>query len=188
VPTDPDDDVLALVDAGDVRAALHLLVRRHGAAIYRCCREALRDAALADDVHQQVFLAAFRDLPRLTRRSSVRGWLFGIARHRVIDAIRSRNLARARQAEAELGEVAHPEPPAGALLDAAALGHALSACLRELAPEVATAVVLRYHQGLSFEEMAAQCGARATTLQARVARALPRLRKQLERQALTLAS
>jgi RNA polymerase sigma-70 factor (ECF subfamily) len=91
---DPDRDVRGLVGAGDVRGALHHLMRRHGAAVYRYCREALRDGALADDVHQQVFIEAFRDLPRFEGRSTVRAWLLAIARNRVLDAVRARSRAQ----------------------------------------------------------------------------------------------
>src|SRR5262249_39612715 len=82
--SDPDADVLALVGR-DTRVALHHLMQRHGRAVYRYCRIALGDAVLADDVHQQVFIEAFRDLPGFAGRSTLRTWLLGIARHRVLD-------------------------------------------------------------------------------------------------------
>ena len=43
-----------------------------------------------------------------------------------------------------------------------------------------TAVLLRYQQGFSYEEMAAICHEKAGTLQARVSRALRRLREMME--------
>jgi RNA polymerase sigma factor (sigma-70 family) len=98
---DPDRDVLALVEAGDVPAALRHLMRRHGAAVYRYCREALRATALADDVHQQVFIEAFRDLPKFRGRSNVRTWLFAIARNRVLDAAKTRKRAQAHLEETD---------------------------------------------------------------------------------------
>src|SRR5262249_44019794 len=92
---DPDGDVLDLVARGDVSAALRRLIQRYGDAVHRYCREALRDAALADDVHQQVFIEVFRDLPRFAGRAPVRIWLFAIARHRALDAIKARARAHA---------------------------------------------------------------------------------------------
>src|SRR5262249_11547038 len=87
---DPDSDVLGLVANGDMKGALRRLMQRHGTSVYRYCREALRDRALAEDVQQQVFVSAFRDLPKFSGRSTVRTWLFAIARHRVLDAAKSR--------------------------------------------------------------------------------------------------
>src|SRR5215510_7727099 len=87
---DPDSDVIGLVANHDMTGALRCLMQRHGTSVYRYCREALRDPVLAEDVHQQVFIAAFRDLPKFHRRSTVRTWLFAIARNRVLDAAKSR--------------------------------------------------------------------------------------------------
>src|SRR4030095_7994221 len=91
---DPDSDVLDQVANGDMTGALRRLMQRHGTSVFRYCREALRDRALAEDVHQQVFIAAFRDLPQCSGRSTVRTWLFAIARHRLLDAAKSRRRAR----------------------------------------------------------------------------------------------
>tara|TARA_R110002073_G_scaffold256849_1_gene419432 strand:+ start:31827 stop:32042 length:216 start_codon:yes stop_codon:yes gene_type:complete len=59
---------------------------------------------------------------------------------------------------------------------------AMDRALERLKPEVRIAVLLRYREDMSFEEMAEVCGERPATLQARVARALPKLRKALERE------
>jgi RNA polymerase sigma-70 factor (ECF subfamily) len=69
-------------------------MQRHGPSVYRYCREALRDRALAEDVQQQVLIAVFRDPRKFSARSTVRTWLFAIARHRVLDAVESRRRAR----------------------------------------------------------------------------------------------
>ncbi len=63
-----DRELLALIERGEFRAALTALMTQHGVAVYRFCRQMVRDEALADDVHQQVFVQAFRDLPRFERR------------------------------------------------------------------------------------------------------------------------
>jgi len=178
---DPDGDVLLLVECGDTGGALRRLMDRHGAAVYRFCREALHDVALADDVLQQVFLGAFRDLPRFGGRSRLRTWLFKIAHHRVLDAVRSRHCTRLRTVEADLATLPDAQPAAIATLEQAELHAALVSCVRDLDEQCQAALLLRYQQGFTFEEMARICGEKANTLQARVARALPTLRAHLER-------
>ncbi len=173
---DPDADLLAL----DPDAALNALMDRHGTAVYRYCAEALRDPALADDVHQQVFIQAHRDLPRFERRSLVRTWLFAIARHRVLDAAKSRRRARAHLEDDEMPEIVDPRPAAGERIDDARLRDALKACLDELGEHIRTAVLLRYQQGFSYEDMAEVCREKANTLEARVRRAIPQLRACIE--------
>ena len=179
--SDPDADVLALLDGGDIEGAARQLMRRHGTDVYRYCRIGLHDAQLAEDVHQQVFIDVFRALGSFEGRSSVRAWLFTIARNRMLDAAKARRRARARLVEAEPGDPPDPRPSPAELLDDRRLDQALAACLAELDEPARTAVLLRYQQGFTFEEMAAICREKAGTLAARVSRALPRLRELIER-------
>lgn len=177
---DRDADVIGLIEAGDLTAALRVLMQRYGAAVYRYCREALRDPVLADDVHQHVFIQAHRDLSRFAHRSAIRTWLFAIARHRVLDAAKSRRRALAHVEHDERADVVDPRPLAGERIDDARLRHALTDCLEEVGEHVRTALLLRYQQGFSFEEMADVCREKAGTLEARVRRALPTLRECIE--------
>lgn len=148
--------------------------------MYRYCREALRDATLADDVQQQVFIEAFRDLPKFTHRSSVRTWLFAIARHRVLDAAKSRRRAQSHIEEDDATSVPDPRPSAGERIDDGRLRDALVACLDKLRESVRTALLLRFQQGFTFEDMSEMCREKPGTLQAQVTRALPVLRECIE--------
>ena len=177
---DPDSDLLGLVAQGDMTTALRLLMQRHGAPVYRYCREALRDAVLADDVHQQVFIEAYRDLPAFKRRSSVRTWVFAIARHRVLDAAKSRRRAESHIDGDDATKVADPGPSPGQSIDDARLRQALITCLDKLREQVRTALLLRFQQGFTFEDMAEMCREKPGTLQAKVTRALPVLRTCIE--------
>ena len=55
----------------------------------------------------------------------------------------------------------------------------LEKAFQRLRPKVRIAILLRYREGLSYAEMAAICDERPATLQARVSRALPVLRRYL---------
>lgn len=180
ISTDPDSDLLELVAKQDMTTALRLLMQRHGTPIYRYCREALRDATLAEDVHQQVFIEACRDLPKFQYRSTVRTWLFAIARHRVLDAARSRVRSVSHIGSDDATAVADLRPSPADLLDDERLRDLLRACLETLRAAVRTAVLLRFQQGFTFEEMAGVCEELPGTLQAQVTRALPALRRCIE--------
>ena len=122
---------------------------------------ALVDSGVADDLTQETYLRAFRGLADFAGRSSVRTWLFSIARRVCADHIRS--VQRRRRLEARLLE---PEPvpdPAG-LFGTVELVRALPEERRE-------AFVLTQLVGLSYEEAAAACGVPVGTIRSRVARA-----------------
>jgi RNA polymerase sigma-70 factor, ECF subfamily len=177
---DPDQDIIALIQRRERAAALTSLMRRHGVAVYRYCREELHDRTLADDVHQQIFIQAHRDLDRFAARSTLRTWLFAIARHRVLDAAKSRRRAQAHIEEDDTADTPDPSPPPGERLDEARLQHAMIECLRKLGEHVRGTLVLRYQQGLTFEELGEIFSEKPGTLQARVMRALPVLRACIE--------
>jgi len=172
---------LLALDRGDRKAALTLLMESYGAALYRYCRQLTADDDLAQDVHQLTFVKAYEDLNRFARRSSLRTWLYGIARHRCLDALKQK---RRRERRFELVE----EPPeqcdatadAEAQLTARDLSRVLDKCLERLAPQIRAAVLLRYREGFSYPDMARICRERSATLQMRVRRALPLLRRCLE--------
>jgi len=155
-------------------------MQRHGSSVFRYCREALRDAALAEDVQQQVFIAAFHDLPKFTGRSSLRTWLFAIARHRVLDAAKSRHRTRSHVDGDGARDIPDPRPSPGEQIDDVRLHEALVDCLQALRPRVITAILLRFQQGFTFEDMADVCHEKPGTLQAQVQRAMPVLRACIE--------
>ena len=179
---DPDGDIIALIDRGDANGAIYRMVQRHGPTVRRFCCDALHDAALADDVYQQVFIEAFRDLSRFQRRASVKVWLFAITRHRVLDAVKKRRSARNYFADsiAAAGDAVDIAPSAAECLDEARLHAALLASVDELPAAARSAVLAHYEQGLTFAEIARSCRERSGTLCARVARALPVLRRRIE--------
>jgi RNA polymerase sigma-70 factor, ECF subfamily len=171
-----------LLETNDRRAVLARLMSEHGDAVYGLCVRILRDSALAEDVLQQVFVEAHRDLQRFEGRSSMKTWLLAIAGHRCQDAIKARHRRDKRflTDEQAVANVADPTPDAHVRLDRARSLQALDDCIETLSAESRTAVLLRFQAGLSYEEMAAALRAKADTLHARVTRAMPVLRRCLE--------
>ncbi len=167
---------LAAIDAGDYKVALTRLMQAYGVELYRYCRQMVGNDGLADDVHQTVFVQAYEDLRNFSRRSSLRAWLYGIARHRCLDALKMGQRWGKRFTFTQPADVVDETPLADERLKSRALSRVLERCLQKLAPHIRMAVLLRYQEGISYEEMADICRERPATLQARVARALPALR------------
>src|SRR5690349_15965583 len=85
-PSDPapDEDELRLARAlsdGD-EAAFAELIDRHGAAMLRIARMLVRDAAVAEDVVQETWIAVMRGADKFEGRSSFRTWLFRVLSNR----------------------------------------------------------------------------------------------------------
>jgi len=158
-------------------------MRVHGDAVFGFCMRLIRVRTDAQDLTQQVFAEAYRDLARFNGDSSPRAWLFGIAYHRCIDAIRLQQRRAKLIEDNERAMLDVPDPgldPIG-LIDRAQQIAALEDCLQCLSPEVLATVLLRFQTDLTFEEMKELLGAKADALQARVKRALQALLKCMKR-------
>jgi RNA polymerase sigma-70 factor (ECF subfamily) len=176
-----EESCLAALRRGDVREAVGALMNLYGRSIYGYCRHLLGDVDLARDVLQITFLQAQQDLSRFAGRSSIKVWLYGIARHRCLDALKSarRRERRFTAIEEEHSGSAVVAPDEADLL-AGEMKQVLARCLHLLEARSRAAVLLRYQEDMSYPEMASVCEERVSTLQKRVARALPVLRQCIE--------
>lgn len=185
-----EDEVDAALSRGDLQHAFTQLMTRYGDQVYRYALATTGDAQLAEEVRQQVFVEAYRDLPGFGGRAPVRGWLFAIVRHRCLDATKALRRWGLRYknelpGDPETNRIAGLVSDQNELmdqLDHQRLVQVVERCLATLAPTAREAVLLRYQQELSYDEAAEVTGERPGTLQQRVARALPVLRKCVEAQ------
>lgn len=171
----------------DRRAKIAELMAAHGEAVFGFCVRMVRERALAEDLTQKVFMQAHRDLDGFEGRSSPRAWLFGIAYHRCLDAIKSQQRWQKLIDNDEEAMLDFEDPGPGPIdhVDRARLTTALEKCLKRLSPTMRATVLMRFQTGATFEELAESLGATADTLQVRVARALQRLRRCLEKKGWT---
>ena len=186
--SDPEQPARACLARGDARGTIRALSELYGDAVYSYCTRMMRDSVAAEDVLQQVFLEAHRDILRFEGRSQFKSWLLGIAHHRCLDALRAyaRTSARLEEDDGALELVPHGGDDPLESVQRGRMKRALEGCLRRLSNDVRTTVLMRFHHGLSYEEMSAALGERPGTLQARVSRALPALRRCLEAKGMTL--
>jgi RNA polymerase sigma-70 factor (ECF subfamily) len=173
----------SMASAGDEkkRDRFTLLMKTHGHAVFAFCLKKLGNRALAEDVQQQVFIEAYRDLDTFLGKSSESTWLFGIARHRCQDANKSKGRRDKReQLDGQTVEdTVDDDLDLAALVDGAHIGHKLMACIDELSAESRKALLMRFRDDMSYEQMASVLDAKADTLRARVARALPLVKRCL---------
>jgi RNA polymerase sigma-70 factor (ECF subfamily) len=150
--------------------------------VYRFAYAMTHSFHLAEEVRQQVFVEVYRDLSAFAGRASLRAWVFGIARHRCLDiAKKHRRWTQRFKNQPPTDEEPDDHEPEHDL-DRSRIAKILEHCLSKLAPAARDAVVLRYQQELSYDEASAIAGDNAGTLQQRVARALPLLRRCVDAQ------
>jgi RNA polymerase sigma-70 factor (ECF subfamily) len=156
---------------GGSEEALEELFRRHWRRAHRAAFLVVGDAAAAEDIAQESFLAAIRALDRFDRRRPFGPWLHRITVNRAIDFARARKLRR----ESVLADATE-----SAALEDAGLSDELIAALSELSPEHRAVIVLRYLLGYTPGEIGEILGLPRGTVNSRMRRALDRLRPAVE--------
>jgi RNA polymerase sigma-70 factor (ECF subfamily) len=150
------------------------LFSRHWGPSYRAALLVTGDAAAAEDIAQEAFLAALRALDRFDLRRSLRPWLHRIVVNRSID------FARARALRAELGADAARDVAASEEIPLELAGE-VTAALRELGAEQRAVVVMRYLLDYTPGEIARLLDLPRGTVNSRLRRGLDALGEAIER-------
>jgi len=177
MPPDPDQWIADIV--AQERSRLRRFIRRR-----------VPNAQDVEDVLQDVFAELVEANRRLMPIDHVTGWLFSVARHRIIDRFRKHEPERFGDANivTEDGELLRIEDlvpsgdagPEGAYLQQM-LVRELERALAELPEEQRRVFVGHEIEGLSFKEMAAETSTNINTLLSRKRYAVLHLRERLQR-------
>ena len=149
-------------------SGIEALFRLHWPRAYRAAYLVVHDAAAAEDIAQEAFLAAVRNLDRFDGKRPFGPWLHRIVVNRAIDWTRARQL----RGEAELVEAVAPD--GGTSLDASLLG-----ALAALPPDHRAVIVLRHLLEYTPGEIAELLGLPRGTVNSRLRRGLDALQEQL---------
>jgi RNA polymerase sigma-70 factor (ECF subfamily) len=173
-----DEEVVTRVLAGDA-SLFEILMRRYNQRLFRVARGIVTDDAEAEDVVQDAYVRAFRDLASFRGEARFSTWLTRIACHEA--------LARARKGRrlVSIGGDGPPEPPTETPGPEKELeNRELHAVLREaveiLPDPLRSVFCLREIEGLSTEETAEALGLTVENVRVRLHRAKRSLREKLD--------
>jgi RNA polymerase sigma factor (sigma-70 family) len=172
-----DDSLLHRCATADHRAALAELIDRYAGMVHSAARRQTRDADLADDVAQTVFVIFARRC-RSIRPAALPAWLLQTTRYTAANAMKSQSRRRRHEQSAALAAAAsQQQSESRSHWDE--IEYLIDAAITHLAQADQTAVILRYFQGHSFAQVAAVMGTTEHGARKRINRALHRLRKYL---------
>jgi RNA polymerase sigma-70 factor (ECF subfamily) len=161
------------------------LVIKYQGKIYNLVYKYVSNSETARDLSQEIFIKAFRALPRFKRQSAFYSWLYRIAINLCIDFIRQQkrgqtlsfeDLTTGGNDEIVFNDVS-PLPPDQ--VEAKELGYIIGKAVEQLPPKQQRVFNLRYQDGLQLKEIAAQLDRSEGTIKAHLHHAHKRLQTLL---------
>lgn len=171
---DPDFELVQAMASGDSQA-LEVLYVRHGSSLLVYLLGQLGQRTQAEEVLQDVMLAAWQAAPRFRGDSQVRTWLFSIARHRAANARRRRTLPPAPLDK----ELVAGDPRPGDIVERHDRYDAIRRALGQLPEEQRETLELVFFHELSGPEVAQVMGVAPGTVKSRLHRAKAALKQWL---------
>jgi RNA polymerase sigma-70 factor (ECF subfamily) len=180
-----DAAAVALARDGDCEA-FRALVDRHSRAVFRLAFRMTGSAQDAEDVVQETFLKAYRQLARFESRANFGTWLHRIAVNCSIDLIRSRPHREASHDAADLEQFGAAEasdagrPSPERLMLSAEVQARISGAMSALSQMERAAFVLRHFEGQSIDEISRVLGLKTNATKHSIFRAVKKMRHALE--------
>ena len=170
--------------AGD-SDAFRLLVEQHSRLVFRVAYRMTGNEHDADDVVQETFLRAYKQLGRFEERANFGTWLHRVAVNCALDLLRSRGRLDRHYGgdpeEAEMmGAIRSSDPQQDRLLLSAELRNQVTAAMEKLSGNERTAFVLRHFEGMPVEEIGKTLGIQVNAAKHTIFRAVRKLREALE--------
>ena len=141
--------------------AFRQLVERYQRPVYGLLLRMVRTPALAEDLTQETLIKAYRAIATFDRSRRFSSWLFKIAHNTAIDHLRKKSpptVTLETDDDERLDPLASLAAPESRSPEAQAAGRdlaeALQEALMELRPDYREAILLRFQQGLPYEEIA----------------------------------
>jgi RNA polymerase sigma-70 factor (ECF subfamily) len=166
---------------GDV-AVLEALVEQYQYRLVRYLVSLLGRRDGVDDFVQETWLRVLERGGSYDGQSRFEPWLFRVARNIALDAIRKRPMfsLESNEADGVRSSPASGEPSPYALAARTQDAERLAHSLQTLEPVYREAIVLRFQEGLSLQEISVIVGAPVSTVASRIYRGLATLRPQFE--------
>ncbi|MHC4930669.1 MAG: RNA polymerase sigma factor [Planctomycetota bacterium] len=180
---DPDLDIVRLAQRFSTRrAAMGVLYERFRNSVFNVALRIVGDHDSASDVLQDVFLVLFRKIHRFKARSVFASWVYRITVNTSLDHLRRRRRGPTLTSSNALldpapdtGDMSLPERRV-ALRD---LEHHVQLALMTLSDRLRIVIVLRYLEGLSYQDIADILGCSIGTVKSRLNRAHTAMKQEL---------
>jgi RNA polymerase sigma-70 factor (ECF subfamily) len=166
--------------------AFRVLVERHSRPLFRLAYRMTGNQQDAEDIVQESFLRAYKQLARFDQRASFGTWLYRIAVNCSVDLVRARKRRNelAGRADSEVDDptlaLPSPDPAPDRIAMSGEVRDRVAEAMTELSVAERTAFVLRHFEGMCIEDVSRVLGCQPGAAKHSVFRAVQKLRRALE--------
>lgn len=176
-----DESALVAAVAVSNRVSFEQLYALYERRVFQYVLTIVRDVATAEEVVIDTMFAVWDGAARFSQSSRVSTWIFGIARHKALDAVRRARRGARRVSIEEAAEVPAAEPGPEDVTHQRTLETTLDGAIRELSPEHREVLHLAFFEDLPYEEIARLLAVPVNTVKTRVYYAKQKLKAGMER-------
>jgi RNA polymerase sigma-70 factor (ECF subfamily) len=177
--TEPESLWIQQIAGGD-RDAFEKLYKAYAARLFRYLFSMLGDANAAEELVNDVMVAAWKGAGQFRGQSKPSTWLFGIAHHKALNELRRRQPQVVDIEEAS--EVASTAEGPDTAVRRRSLEQTVRGALQTLSPEHREVMELTFYQGLSYQEIAEIMQCPVNTVKTRMFYARKKLQEALEKE------
>jgi RNA polymerase sigma-70 factor (ECF subfamily) len=172
-----DADVIRACQEGD-REAFRLLFEAYRDRVFSIARYSLGDEAAADDVTQQIFVKLFTRIGQFRGESEFTTWLYRLVINSCLDERRKQRRFLPVEEFGPVSKAIHRKSPESGY-ERREIAGSVREAIGGLKPKMRLPVLLKYIEGLSYEEIAEVLGCSKGTVASRLNRAHKALAKRL---------
>jgi RNA polymerase sigma-70 factor (ECF subfamily) len=159
--------------------AFRALVDRHARAVFRLAFRMTGSEVDAEDMVQETFLKAWKQMDRFDSRATFGTWLHRICANCALDHLRARKRKQDVQFDPAV-QVPADAPSPERIAESSQVSAILGSALDELTAMERSAFVLRHYEGLGIKEISATLGVQQGAAKHTVFRAVQKLRRALQ--------
>jgi RNA polymerase sigma-70 factor (ECF subfamily) len=177
----PDDAAAVAKAKGGDEDAFRVLVERHTRGVYRLAYRMTGKPEDAEDVVQETFIRAYRQLGRFEERSNFATWLYRIGFNCAIDYMRARPHRESHEEPETLERMScqSGEPGIDDLVYASEIGERVQTALNALSEQERAAFLMRHYHGHSIDEICDALNLKTNAAKHSIFRAVKKMRVAL---------
>jgi RNA polymerase sigma-70 factor (ECF subfamily) len=178
----PEDAAAVAKARGGDEDAFRVLVERHSRSVFRLAYRMTGSAEDAEDVVQETFVRAYRQLGRFEERSNFATWLYRIGFNCSIDHLRNREPRESGQTPEVLDRLSPPVsgPTSEDLVFAGQIGARVQQALNGLSEQERAAFLMRHYHGCSIDEICRALDLKTNAAKHSIFRAVKKMRSELQ--------